>query len=152
MILGMVAVSLSMLQVSASPDAPATQPPPVKIDLLEMAARKRGCKTNKDDPGTVVVCGQRDADRYRMDPDTLKVLRRKDASDAQSDWRRSLADTKCSPVGQFGCFRGPAIDFFAVARVLARIAKGESITSIAKTSPNDYDAYLATQPKVDDGE
>lgn len=145
MIQGMVVVTLATLQASASAEAPPKQPAPLTIDLLDMAARKQGCRTTPAEDGTVVVCGRREEDRYRIDPETLSVLRSKDPANANPNWRNSLAENKCSPVGQFGCMQGPAIDFFAVAGVLVRLAKGESIASIAKTSPDEYDAYMAAK-------
>lgn len=157
----LAAVTLLSLQAGPATEAPAAEapamvpPPAVKIDLLEMAARKRGCKANKDDPGIVVVCGKREADRYRIDPDTLAVMRHKDPVNTQPDWHTSLAEKKCSPVGQFGCLQSPAFNFLAVAGVLARLAKGESIASIAKTNPNeysDYEAYKRAKGIVDDAD
>nr|WP_294847392.1 hypothetical protein [uncultured Sphingomonas sp.] len=149
----MLTNSLTMIVAAAVGTAPpAAEPkasPPLTIDLLAMAKEKEGCRKSDPDDGSVLVCGRRDEDRYRIDPNMLAVLRHKNAATPRPQGQRTTLNTRqCDPVGQFGCLPGPAINLFAVAGVIVRLARGESVASIAKTQPDEYD-YYRTVTSVD---
>lgn len=138
---GLAAIALTSVAVADPPNPPR---PGVTIDLLAMAQRKEGCRKTDPKDDSVLVCGRREEDRFRIDPDTLAVLRQKNTLTPRSPHEiTALSEKACNPVGQFGCLPGPAINIFAVAGVVARLARGESIASITKTQPDDYDYYKA---------
>ena len=97
-------------------------------------------------PGEIVVCGQK-PQGFRIDPDVLEASRGKHGGGRHKRPER-LGDTSCAVVGPAGCIgAGAGINLIGAALTAAqmaeRLAKGQEIGSMFRTTPeeSEYELY-----------
>jgi hypothetical protein len=135
--------------VAASPVAPATTAAPVK-------PAERDCTPQKPsaNPNEIVVCAVK-PQGYRIDPDLMEARREKTtgAAGRPKSPHETYADHSCATVGPRGCRGGPTILLLAAglvaAQIAGRVAKGEEVGSIFKTTPEptEYQLYLEAKKR-----
>jgi len=135
--------------VSAAAYGPPAPAPPKKPVKAVPAAADKACpppappSANRQE---IVVCAQR-PQGYRLDPDVVEA-RREMRSGGRPTGPERMKDKSCASVGPAGCMGAAGINVIAAAvtaaRMAARLAKGEEIGSMFRTTPEptEYQLYL----------
>jgi hypothetical protein len=123
----------------AVPATAAAQPSGSQLNL----ARETGCRALT--PGEVVVCGERGASPYRIDPTILEAMRQKErAANPPRPPERSAGAETCA-VGPQACPGEGAVDFVRPAMLIVAAAvkalQGEDWREPFRTKPDDYQVY-----------
>ena len=127
----------------AGPPAPA---PPPKSAAATRAAD--GCQNRQEKQGDIVICAERSSG-YRLNPDLMEAKRELKIQKLKRP--ENFARNDCATVGPMGCRGGPTINLIAAALTAAemakRVAKGQEIGSMFKTTPEptEYQLYLAAK-------
>jgi hypothetical protein len=137
-----VALALAAQAAAANPPvAPAAKsaPPPTA----------ETCTSGRPDPNAteIVICAPK-PDGYRINPDVLKASRQASRNRSRPTPQTKFPDTSCTVVGPAPCIGAPMINLLAAAATAAemadRVAKGQEIGSMFKTTPTptEYDLYV----------
>ena len=135
--------------VAASPATPT--PPAASVKPAERDCAPQQPSAN---PNEIVVCAVK-PQGYRIDPDLMEARRQKKqgAAGRPKSPHESYADHSCATVGPMGCRGGPTINLLAAglvaAEIAGRVAKGEEVGSIFKTTPEptEYQLYLEAKQR-----
>ena len=92
---------------------------------------------------------------YRIDPDLMEARREKKKGTAgrPKSPHETYADHSCATVGPMGCRGGPTVNLLAAglvaAQIAGRVAKGQEVGSIFKTTPEptEYQLYLEAKKR-----
>jgi hypothetical protein len=144
-----VAIALFAQAVAASPAPPADPPASAKPAERDCAPQRPSANPNE-----IVVCAVK-PDGYRIDPDLMEARRekKKGAAGRPKSPHESYADHSCATVGPMGCRGGPTVNLLAAglvaAEIAGRVAKGEEVGSIFKTTPEptEYQLYLEAKKR-----
>jgi len=136
--------------VAASPAPPPANP------TVSAKPAERDCAPQKPsaNPNEIVVCAVK-PQGYRIDPDLMEARRekKKGAAGRPKSPHETYADHSCATVGPMGCRGGPTINLLAAglvaAQIAGRVAKGEEVGSIFKTTPEptEYQLYLEAKKR-----
>ena len=138
---------------AAPPTAPASAPaygppapPPPKKPATVAAKTCPPAAPPSADRQEIVVCAQR-PQGYRLDPDVVEA-RREMRGGGRPKGPERMKDNSCASVGPAGCMGAAGINVLAAAvtaaTMAARLAKGEEIGSMFRTTPEptEYQLYL----------
>jgi hypothetical protein len=137
-----VALALAAQAAAANPPAtPDAKPPPTPAAQV--------CTSGRPDPKAteIVICAPK-PDGYRINPDVLKASRQASRNRSRPTPQTKFPDTSCTVVGPAPCIGAPMINLLAAAATAAemadRVAKGQEIGSMFKTTPTptEYDLYV----------
>ena len=144
-----VALALAA-QAAAGPVQP--QPQAAEAPKVAASAPADGCVAPLPDATTreIVICAQR-PQGYRIDPAIMEAKRRVH-NGGRLRPPETMRDTSCQVVGPANCIgAGAGINVIGAAMVLgemaARVAKGQEIGSIFKTTPTPTEYELYVQAK-----
>jgi len=125
------------------PPPPAPPKKPVKAAADKVCPPPAPPGANRQE---IVVCGQR-PQGYRLDPDVVEA-RREMRGGGRPRAPERMKDNSCASVGPAGCMGAAGINVIAAAvtaaTMAARLAKGEEIGSMFRTTPEptEYQLYL----------
>lgn len=127
--------------------AAAVPPTPVK-QPVKTTDEACAAATAKADSRQIVICAQR-PQGYRLNPDVTEAKREMRSGGRPTSPHETFKDNSCATVGPAGCIGAAAgINLVSAATTLAtmatRVAKGEEIGSMFRTTPQptEYQLYL----------
>jgi len=145
---GLPMIAFILAEAAAAPSY-GPSPPPKPVSAAKKPADDCAPQSGNTKDSAIVICAVK-PDGYRLPPDIVEARRLKKKGDAgrPHNPHETYADTSCASVGPMGCTGTPSINFLAVAAVAAeisqRLAKGQEVGSIFKTTPHasEYQYYL----------
>ena len=144
-----IALLLFAADVAGPPAPVAPKPAPVAAPIATAAADV--CQNRQEKQGDIVICAER-PNGYRLNPDVMEA-RREIRSGGRPRRPENYKHNDCATVGPMGCRGGPTINLIAAAVTAAtmaqRIAKGEEIGSMFKTTPEptEYELYVEAKKR-----
>ena len=140
-------VALLFAAQAATPPPQASQPAP-----------SPECAAQTSDPksGPIVICAPK-AQGYRLDPDVLEAKReKKNQAGRPHNPHEAYRDKGCA-IGPMGCPPAPInllAAGLAAAQMGARLAKGQEIGSMFRTTPepSEYQLYLEAKKRREEQE